>query len=83
MKLGTLGISCTSVQDSQAKRSRYIAVGDQLVSINDVLLSGGGSFDEQLGAIAVDTKVRLVISKPAGSAKTFRIGGLLQKRSFR
>ena len=70
-------------KDSQAKRSRGIAVGDQLVSINDVLLSGGGSFDEQLGAIAVGTKVRLVISKPAGSAKTFRIGGLLQKWSFR
>jgi hypothetical protein len=70
-------------KDSQAKRSCGIAVGDQLVSINDVLLSGGGSFDEQLGAIAVGTKVRLVISKPAGSAKTFRIGGLLQKWSFR
>jgi len=51
---------------SQAKRNRGIAVGDQLVSINDVPLSGGGSFDEQLGAIAVGTKVRLVISKPAG-----------------
>jgi hypothetical protein len=63
---------------SQAKRSRGIAVGDQLVSINDVPLSGGGSFDEQLSAIAVGTKVRLVTSKPAGSAKTSRIGGLLR-----
>ena len=62
---------------SQAKRSRGIAVGDQLVSINDVPLSGGGSFDEQLSAIALGTKVRLVISKPAGSAKTSRIGGLM------
>ena len=62
---------------SQAKRSRGIAVGDQLVSINDVPLSGGGSFDEQLSAIAFGTKVRLVISKPAGSAKTSRIGGLM------
>ena len=62
---------------SQAKRSRGIAVGDQLVAINDVPLSGGGSFDEQLGAIALGTKVRLVISKPAGSAKTSRIGGLM------
>ena len=68
---------------SQAKRSRGIAVGDQLVAINDVPLSGGGSFDEQLGAIALGTKVRLVISKPAGSAKTSRIWGLLQKRSSR
>jgi len=51
---------------SQAKRNRGIAVGDQLVSINDVPLSGGGSFDEQLGAIAMGAKVRLVISKPAG-----------------
>ena len=62
---------------SQAKRSRGIAVGDQLVAINDVPLSGSGSFDEQLGAIALGTKVRLVISKPAGSAKTSRIGGLM------
>ena len=53
-------------KDSQAKRNRGIAVGDQLVSINDVPLSGGGSFDEQLGAIAMGAKVRLVISKPAG-----------------
>ena len=69
-------------KDGQAKRSRGIAVGDQLVSINGVPLSGGGSFDEQLGAIAVGTKVRLVISKPAGgSAKRSRIGGLLRKRS--
>ena len=68
---------------SQAKRSRGIAVGDQLVAINDVPLSGGGSFDEQLGAIALGTKVRLVISKPAGSAKTSRIWGQLQKRSSR
>ena len=64
-------------KDSQAKRSRGIAVGDQLVAINDVPLSGGGSFDEQLSAIALGTKVRLVISKPAGSAKTSRIGGLM------
>jgi len=62
---------------SQAKRSRGIAVGDQLVAINDVPLSGSGSFDEQLGAIALGTKVRLVISKPAGSAKTSRIGELM------
>jgi len=54
-------------KDGQANRSGRIAVGggiavgDQLVSINDVPLSGGGSFDEQLGAIAVGTKVRLVI----------------------
>ena len=69
-------------KDGQAKRSRGIAVGDQLVSINGVPLSGGGSFDEQLGAIAVGTKVRLMISKPAGgSAKRSRIGGLLRKRS--
>ena len=64
-------------KDGQAKRSGGIAVADQLVSINGVPLSGGGSFDEQLGAIAVGTKVRLVISKPAGSAKTSRIGGLM------
>jgi len=72
-------------KDGQAKRSRGIAVGDQLVSINGVPLSGGGSFDEQLGAIAVGAKVRLVVSKPAGSAKPSRFGtrsfGLLRKRS--
>ena len=56
----------------QAERSRGIAVGDQLVSMNGVPLSGGGefdAFDEQLGAIAMGSKVTLVISKPAGSAK--------------
>ena len=52
-------------KDGQAKRSGNIAVGDQLVSINDVPLSGGGSFEEQLGAIAVGTKVRLVIMDEA------------------
>ena len=53
-------------KDGQAKRSGSIAVGDQLVSINDVPLSGGGgSFEEQLGAIAVGTKVRLVIMDEA------------------
>ena len=59
-------------KDGQAERSRGIAVGDQLVSMNGVPLSGGGAFDafdEQLGAIPMGTKVTLVISKPAGSAK--------------
>ena len=59
-------------KDGQAERSRGIAVGDQLVSMNGVPLSGGGefdAFDEQLGAIPMGSKVTLVISKPAGSAK--------------
>ena len=59
-------------KDGQAERSRGIAVGDRLVSMNGVPLSGGGefdAFDEQLGAIAMGSKVTLVISKPAGSAK--------------
>jgi len=54
-------------KDGQAERSRGITVGDQLVSINGALISG--NFGEQLGAIAMGTKIRLVISKPAGSAK--------------
>ena len=59
-------------KSGQAKRSGGFAVGDQLVSINGQPLSGGsngGSFDEQLGAIAFGTKVRLAISRPAGGAK--------------
>ena len=55
-------------KDGQANRSGRIAVGSQLVSINDVPLSGGGSFEEQLDAIAVGTKVRLVIMDEADPA---------------
>ena len=48
---------------SQAARSLGFAVGDRLVSLNGQPLGGGASYKEQLGAIAVGTKVAIEISK--------------------
>ena len=52
--------------DSQADRSGCFAVHDQLVSLNGqpLALSGGASFEQQLGTIAVGTKVLIEIIKP-------------------
>ena len=46
---------------SQAERSGSFAVHDQLVALNGQPLSGGVSFEEQLGAIAVGTKITIEI----------------------
>ena len=46
---------------SQAERSGSFAVHDQLVALNGQPLGGGVSFEEQLGAIAVGTKITIEI----------------------
>ena len=48
---------------SQAQRSGNFAVHDQLVSLNGQPLSGSISFEEQLGVIAVGTKITIGISR--------------------
>ena len=48
-------------QGSQAARSGSFAVHDQLVALNGQPLGGGVSFEEQLGAIAVGTKITIEI----------------------
>ena len=50
---------------SQAERSGSVAVHDQLVALNGQPLGGGVSFEEQLGAIAVGTKLTIEISTSA------------------
>ena len=51
-------------EGSQAQRSGFFAVQDQLVSLNSQPLSGGGSFEEQLGAFPVGTRVKIEIGSP-------------------
>jgi hypothetical protein len=50
---------------SQAQRSGGFAVRDQLVSLNGQPPSDGASFEEQLGAIPVGTKVKIEVGSPA------------------
>ena len=68
-------------KDGQARRSKSISVGDQLVSINGMPLEGGGSFEQQLGVIPVGSKVRLAVSKPAG--RSGRFSSSLRRKSSR
>jgi len=68
-------------KDGQAKRSKSISVGDQLVSLNGEPLVGGVSFEQQLGAIPVGTKVRLGVSKHAG--RSGRLSSALSRKSSR
>ena len=57
---------------SQAERSGSFAVHDQLVALNGQPLGGGVSFEEQLGAIAVGTKITIEILTSATAINQVR-----------